>query len=76
MCLIRWTADDILAVTSLNLLAEREGFEPSAEENPCNGLAGRPVQPLQHLSKRYIKPVKTGTSPQKSKNYRLIKSWD
>ena len=38
------------AITVLDLLAEREGFEPSAEENPRNGLAGRPVQPLQHLS--------------------------
>ena len=26
-------------------MAEREGFEPSVEENPYNGLAGRPVQP-------------------------------
>ena len=31
-------------------MAEREGFEPSVEVAPYNGLAGRPVQPLQHLS--------------------------
>ena len=26
--------------------AEGVGFEPTARENPCNGLAGRPIQPL------------------------------
>jgi hypothetical protein len=34
-------------------MAEREGFEPSAQaQHPCNCLAGSPVQPLQHLSVR------------------------
>ena len=31
-------------------MAEREGFEPSIRDKPYNALAGRPLQPLGHLS--------------------------
>ena len=33
-------------------LAEREGFEPSEEETPFNGLANRRTRPLCDLSER------------------------
>ena len=33
-------------------LAEREGFEPSEEETPFNGLANRRTRPLCDLSDR------------------------
>ncbi len=32
------------------VLAEREGFEPSEEETPFNGLANRRTRPLCDLS--------------------------
>ena len=42
----RSTASDIeISEISGKKVAEREGFEPSVEDNPYNGLAGRPVQP-------------------------------
>jgi hypothetical protein len=31
-------------------MAEREGFEPSTQFNPCNNLAGCRFRPLSHLS--------------------------
>jgi hypothetical protein len=31
-------------------VAEREGFEPSTQFNPCNNLAGCRFRPLSHLS--------------------------
>jgi hypothetical protein len=35
---------------TLEALAEREGFEPSEEETPFNGLANRRTRPLCDLS--------------------------
>ena len=36
----------------INIMAEREGFEPSVEYNPHTRLAGEHLQPLGHLSKK------------------------
>ena len=31
-------------------MAEKEGFEPSLEKTPTNGLANRPLRPLGYFS--------------------------
>jgi hypothetical protein len=36
----------------IRTVAEREGFEPSEEETPFNGLANRRTRPLCDLSER------------------------
>ncbi len=33
-----------------SMMAEREGFEPSKENNPLTRLAGERLRPLGHLS--------------------------
>ena len=38
-------------------VAEREGFEPSEEETPFNGLANRRTRPLCDLSARRPKAI-------------------
>ena len=51
-----WVSPDWLQTThckyskKLDILAEREGFEPSVPRKEDNGFRDRPVRPLRHLS--------------------------
>ena len=44
----------------LNYMAEKEGFEPSVGYKTYTPLAGERLQPLGHLSEKFIKCLKGG----------------
>lgn len=39
-----------ITISMIGPFAEREGFEPSVQFNPYDGLANRSFRPLRHLS--------------------------
>ena len=50
-------------------VAEREGFEPSIQNNPYDGLANRCLKPLGHLStNNHLNQKLPPTSSQSSRN--------